>query len=265
MVSKPMATTSSTMASSSMGTTGSTIASTTSSLSFSSSSVNVLNQPLLLLSNMANMMTIKLDNINYIVWRHQITMVLETYSLFKLIEEPQLIPDKYLKDLSRAYTAVVNPDFLVWKFKDKVLLTFMSSTFSPSILALTVGCSLALEVWILENKFSSITRSHVMNLKSELHNTKKGVDTVDLYLQKIKVVRDKLLAIGVIVDNEELLHITLKGLPKEYNAFRSTIRTKSTHLSFDELSTMLNAEEASLCDGFEVKGTIFAMATTASQ
>ena len=264
MVSKPMATTSSTMASSSMGTTGSTIASTTSSLSFSSSSVNVLNQPLLL-SNMANMMTIKLDNINYIVWRHQITMVLETYSLFKLIVEPQLIPDKYLKDLSGAYTAIVNPDFLVWKFKEKVLLTFMSSTLSPSILALTVGCSLALEVWILENRFSSISRSHVMNLKSELHNTKKGVDTVDLYLQKIKVVRDKLLAIGVIVDNEELLHITLKGLPKEYNAFRSTIRTKSTHLSFDELSTMLNAEEASLCDGFEVKGTIFAMATTASQ
>ena len=113
MVSKPMATTCSTVASSSMGTTGSTIASTTSSLSFSSSSVNVLNQPLLLLSNMANMMTIKLDNINYIVWRHQITMVLETYSLFKLIEKPQLIPDKYLKDLSGAYTAVVNPDFLV--------------------------------------------------------------------------------------------------------------------------------------------------------
>ena len=74
-----------------------------------------------------------------------------------------------------------------------------------------------------------------MNLKGELHNLKKGADSVDLYLQKIKEVKDKLLADGVVVDDEELLHIILKGLPKEYNAFRSAIRTKSTSLSFDEL------------------------------
>ena len=61
-----------------------------------SSSVSVMNQPLLLLSNMSNMMTVKLDNTNYIVWKHQITIVLETYSLFELLEDPQLIPEKFL-------------------------------------------------------------------------------------------------------------------------------------------------------------------------
>ena len=245
--------------------TSTTMASSSTSSSSSSSSVNVLNQPLLLLSNMANMMTIKLDNTNYIVWKHQITMVLETYSLFELIEETQLIPNKYLKDLSSAYTNIVNPDFLIWKSKEKTLLTFMSSTFSPSILILTVGCSLALEVWkVLENKFSSISKSHLMNLRGELHNLKKGADSVDLYLLKIKVVRDKLLPVGVIVDDEELLRIALKGLPKEYNAFRYAIRTRCTHLSFDELSTMLNAEEESLNEGSEIKDHIFAMATVAN-
>ena len=221
-----------------MAATSTTMASSSSTSSPSSiSSMYVLNQPLLLhLSNMANMMTIKLDNSNYIVWKHQIKMVLETYSLYELIEEPQLIPEKYLKDLSGAYTTIVNPDFLICKSKEKALLTFMSSTLSPSILALTVGCSSALEVWkVLENRFSSISRSHVMNLKGELHNLKKGADSVYLYLQKIKEVKDKLLADGVVVDDEELLHIILKGLPKEYNAFRSAIRTKSTSLSFDEL------------------------------
>ena len=71
-----------------MAATSSTMTASLSSLFPLSSSVNVLNQPLLFLSNMANMTTIKLDNTNYIVWRHQITMVLETYSLFELIEEP---------------------------------------------------------------------------------------------------------------------------------------------------------------------------------
>ena len=36
------------------------------------------------------------------------------------------------------------------------------------------------------------------------------------------------MAVGVILDDEELLHITTKGLPKDYNAFRSAIRTRST-------------------------------------
>nr|POE66420.1 hypothetical protein CFP56_29267 [Quercus suber] len=158
-----------------------------------SSIVSVMNQPLLLLSNMANMMTIKLDNTNYIVWKHQITIVLETYSIFELLEEPQLIPEKYLKDLSSLFTTILNLDYVNWRSKEKALLTFMSSTLSPSILALTVGCTTAMELWkVLENRFSSISRSHVMNRKGELHNIKKGTDSVDIYLQKIKVVKDKL-------------------------------------------------------------------------
>ena len=103
-----------------------------------------------------------------------------------------------------------------------------------------------------------------MNLKGELHNLKKGSDTVDVYLQKIEVVKEKFLVVGVIVDDEELLHIAIKGLPKEYNAFRSAIRTRSTQLSFDELSTMLNVEEESLNEGLEVKNSIFSMAATAN-
>ena len=103
-----------------------------------------------------------------------------------------------------------------------------------------------------------------MNLKGKLHNLKKGADTVDLYLQKIKVVRDILLAVGVIIDDEEFLQITIKGLPKEYNAFKSAIRTKSTQLSFDELSTMLNAKEKSLNEGLDVKDPIFALAATST-
>ena len=104
-----------------------------------------------------------------------------------------------------------------------------------------------------------------MNLKSKLHNLRKGNDTVDVYLQKIKVIRDKLLAIGVIVDDKELLHIAIKRLPKEYNAFRSAIRTRSSQLGFDELSTMLNAEEESLNEGLDGKDSIFALAALTNQ
>ena len=246
------------MASTVMSSSSSTMA----SMAFSSTaSINLINQPLLLLSNMSNMMTMKLDSSNYIVWKHQILMVLETYSLFELLDDTQPIPEKFLKDLSGSVTVIIIPDYSIWKLKEKALLTFISSTLTPSILALIVGCHLAIEVWkVLENHFSSISRSHIMNLKGELHNIRKGCDSVDVYLQKIKVVRDKLMAVGVILDDEELLHIAIKGLPKEYNAFRSAIRTQ---VSFDELTTLLGAEEESLNDSNDVKET-FAMAVNAT-
>lgn len=88
------------------------VASSSTVASFSTalnSTLNVMNQPLLFLSNMSNMMTIKLDNSNYIVWKYQISMVLETYSLFELLEEPQQVLEKFLKDLGGAYTTIVNP------------------------------------------------------------------------------------------------------------------------------------------------------------
>ena len=132
---------------------------------------------------MSNMMIVKLDNSNYIVWKHQITLVLKTYSLYELLEEPQLNPEKFLKDLFGSYTAIVNPDFLNWKSKEKAFLTFIISTLSPFVLALIVGCASAVEVWkVLENRFSSVSKSQIMNLKSELHNLKKGSDMVDVYL-----------------------------------------------------------------------------------
>lgn len=95
---------------------------------------------------MANLMTVKVDNSNYIVWKHQISMVLETYLMIKLLDEVQLVPKKFLKDLLGTITIVLNPNYLTWKSKEKALLTFFSSTLTPSIIALTVGCSTTLEV-----------------------------------------------------------------------------------------------------------------------
>ena len=42
--------------------------------------------PLLLPSNMSNLMSIKLDYTNYIPWKHQMITILEAYSLIEHIE-----------------------------------------------------------------------------------------------------------------------------------------------------------------------------------
>ena len=52
--------------------------------------------------------------------------------------------------------------------------------------------------------------------KKKLHDVKKNTNTVSQYLQRIKESRDKLAAVGTLVDDEDLIHIVLKGLPSEY-------------------------------------------------
>ena len=51
---------------------------------------NDQSNPLLLLSNMLSMMTVKLDYTNYVVWKHQSVVILETYSMIDAIDDSVL-------------------------------------------------------------------------------------------------------------------------------------------------------------------------------
>ena len=96
---------------------------------------------------------------------------------------------------------------------------------------------------MLEKRFASISRSHVMSLRNELNAIKKGNELIDGYFQKIKQALDRLAVVFVFVDDEELLHIVLDGLPSTYDSFSSAIRSRSDVLSVEELNALLNAEE----------------------
>ena len=83
-----------------------------------------------------------------------------------------------------------------------------------------VGITTSREVWnTLEQRFTSTSRANILNLKLELQSLKKGSDSVNNFLQKIKIACDKLLAVKVVVDNEELICIVLRGLPKDFLTF----------------------------------------------
>lgn len=88
----------------------------------------------------------------------------------------------------------------------------------------------------------------MLNLKLELQGIKKGNETVSSYLQRIKNTRDKLSDVGVLIDNEELLHIVLKGLSKEFAPFASAIRTRDNTISFEKLLVLLQIKEQSMTE-----------------
>ena len=71
----------------------------------------------------------------------------------------------------------------------------------------------------------------------------EGTDTIDGYFQKLKQFCDKQVVVLVFLDDEELLHIALNGLPPKYDSFSSAIRTHSDVLSVEEINTLLNTKE----------------------
>ena len=124
----------------------------------------------------------------------------------------------------------MNSEFLAWKKRDKALLALIYSTLSSPVLAMVVGKGTSQEVWqTLEERFTCTARANVLNLKLELQAIRKGNESVSSYLQRIKTTRDMLYAVGVQIDNEELLHIILKGLPKEYAPQIDNFRSFITH------------------------------------
>jgi hypothetical protein len=129
-----------------------------------------------------------------------------------------------------------------------------------------VGQTTAHGVWsILEKRYTSTSRSNILNLKMELHNIKKeSTYSVNTYLQKIKDTRDRLGVVGVQVDNEEILHIVLKGLPYEYHAFYTAIHTHNDATSFEDVHVWLTAKEHSLKNSIDLSNDHSHMALLAN-
>uniref|UniRef100_A0A2N9IRZ8 Integrase catalytic domain-containing protein n=1 Tax=Fagus sylvatica TaxID=28930 RepID=A0A2N9IRZ8_FAGSY len=154
---------------------------------------------------MANLMSTKLDSTNYMIWKLQISAILEAYSMIDHLDSSNPPPSPFL--FTDAGTQSANPPFLIWKKRDKALLTLLYSTLSSPVLSMVVGLSTSLEVWnTLEERFTSTARANVLNLKMELQSVRKGNESITTYLQRVKTVSDKLSAVeklSVLLQTEE--------------------------------------------------------------
>ena len=98
---------------------------------------------------------------------------------------------------------------------------------------------------VLERRYTSLSQTHVLTLKGELDRIQKKNESMSAFLDRVKELKDKLSAVGVEVDDDEPLHVVLKGLPPEYDAFCYAMHTKDRSISCEELHVLLTFEEES--------------------
>ncbi len=63
------------------------------------------------------------------------------------------------------------------------------------------------------------------------------------YSTKVKNLADALASIGALVDDEDLVAVTLNGLGKDYSQFHTSILVRKTFPNFQDLMTLLISEE----------------------
>jgi hypothetical protein len=63
------------------------------------------------------------------------------------------------------------------------------------------------------------------------------------YFIKVKNLTDALASIGALVDDEDLMAMTLNGLEKYYSQFCILIAVRETFFNFQDLITLLISEK----------------------
>lgn len=233
-------------------------ANSTSSTSSASSSTEYLPPSLsFLIANFQSFITLKLESSNYFAWKIQVENALRANSLFDYADGSVQVPSSEIQDTSG--NRITNPAYVRWEIIDRMLMSCIIATVTPSVLPHIVGSHRTCEVWSkLEEKYSSLSRTHVHDLRCRIYSLKKTT-SMEQYLDSIKVLIQRLESSGSHMDDEELVFHTLRGLPNsEYRSFKQAVRTRlaTAPLTFCGLVSMLMAEDLYLDTEQEETSTI---------
>ncbi|KAK9928309.1 hypothetical protein M0R45_025452 [Rubus argutus] len=166
--------------------------------------------------------TILLDETNYPSWFFRLESFLKGQKLYGFVDGTLPCPPQFVLD-SDGHT-VANPEFENWCTQDQSIINMIGQTLSSA----ATSCA----------------------------NLKKGSDSIETYLDKIKVARDALATVGVFMDDEDVIVTVLRGLPSEYAAIKGVIRAQAVTSTISDLKTLLKATELDIEADSQSTGTL---------
>ncbi|KAH6760097.1 hypothetical protein C2S51_017046 [Perilla frutescens var. frutescens] len=186
-----------------------------------------------------NVISIKLNESNYLLWKQQVLATLEGFGLEGFLTGERKCPESCVLGTLNE-DIVPNPEFIAWNRQDKLIMSWLLSSMTNGILVGVTGLTTTKEIWdTLESNFTSQSRAKLMQLKYQLQTLKKGSMTMHEYLNKVKTYCDMLGAAGEkVTDENQILHI-LAGPGSEYNHVMVSITSRVEPCSLREARAML--------------------------
>jgi len=198
--------------------------------------------------NIANFVTIKLAEDNFLLWQAQFHRFLRSQDLFGFINGETPPPAQMMQiEIEGSETEVVNPDHTDWMKTDQLISSWISGAVSENILSLIIGLETSYEVWqTLLNRFTQKSVAKEFELRGKLQACQKRDRSLNVYLREFKSICDQLNAIGKPVDEITKMFGVLEGLGSEYESFRTTMYCLKPQPDYDEVISQLERFETRL-------------------
>ncbi|KAF3771637.1 hypothetical protein EJ110_NYTH59938 [Nymphaea thermarum] len=191
-------------------------------------------------------LNIKLTADNFLLWETQFMPLLYTYDLLGFIDGSKPCPNQYITS-SDGNSQSINLAYVTWMKQDQLLLSSIISSLSETVLAQVLGLKTSYEVWnALKRSYAAHSRSRIMQLKEQLQGLRKGNLTMDDYFYKAKMLAHQLAVASKLVQEDDLIMHILRGLPREYSAFKTSLTTRADPISLSDLHGLLLTQETQL-------------------
>ncbi|KAM2409721.1 hypothetical protein ACFX1X_028592 [Malus domestica] len=194
--------------------------------------------------NLLGMITIKLKDDNFVKWAFQFKSVLKGHKLFGHFDGTTGCSQKFVIDTEKGITSELTAEYVEWESIDMALMSLLLAILSDEAIKYALGCLTTCEAWSnLVDRFASVSKTRVNNLKTELHTIKKRGDLIDKYLLRLKSIRDQLTIAGEFISDNDVIIAGLAGLLKEYATIRTVILARESSISVKEFRALLLGAE----------------------
>lgn len=182
--------------------------------------------------SLMSVITMRLGERNFIKWSFQFQSTLAGNGLFGFYDGTEVAPPHYVLNTEGEVINEESAAYKAWKQTDMALLSLLMATLEEDIVDVIIGCKSSQKAWMaLQERFSSVSRVSIMQLKTELQTIRKGGESIEKYLQRVKSARDQLLSVGVVIPEEDIIIVILNGLPDEYSTVRTVVEGRDTNCS----------------------------------
>lgn len=109
--------------------------------------------------------------------------------LFGYLDGSAACPSPIIKDATGK--EIASTEFMKWKVIDSQHLSCITATLTTPVFSLVLDISTSHEVWLApEKSFTTLSRSHIHQLKDRLATVDKGTKSMEDYLKQIKDITD---------------------------------------------------------------------------
>ncbi|XP_012854081.1 PREDICTED: uncharacterized protein LOC105973593 [Erythranthe guttata] len=173
-------------------------------------------------------------------WRAQFEALLIGYDLIDYVEGTFLCPSS-----TGAAADLLRKNH--WIRQDKLILSALLASTSPSITPLIATAKTSHEAWKkLKTLYASRSRTRAMQLKEELTLIQCGNRPITEYLHAVKALADEIAIIDHPISDDDLTLYVLNGLGSDFREITAPIRARENSMVFEELHDLLVGHESYL-------------------